>query len=232
MARLVHLHARTSRRLGAPGGHDTIVLGEGWHGRPLPAPGSLVFIEFPRAAAGQEAALVYTVVDIDLHGNLTAEAVVGAPPAVHAETPCLVRYGGGLEDQTIEALALTSSGGSVIARLNTADARRYPRSREEVPVTVELPGTSLPVAVGVTEDVSLGGLRARLPVPVPAARHVFVALHPDGTPPIVAVARVVSCDTARSGVGYVARVEYTLMPAIDQARLWSLVESPTGDREP
>ncbi len=228
MAHLVHLHARTSRRLGALGERDTIVLGEGGDGRVLPAPGSLVFIEFPTDVAGQEAALVYTVVDIDLRGNLTAEAVVGAAPAVHAETPCLVRYRDGLEDQTIEALALTSSEGSVIARLNTGDARRYPRSRAEVPVTIELPGTSLPVAEGVTEDVSLGGLRARLPVPLPAARHVFVAVHPDGTPPIVAVARVVSCDAAASGAGYIARVEYTLMPPIDQARLWSLVESPTG----
>jgi hypothetical protein len=231
MTRLAHLHAHTSRRPGAAEEGDPIVFERGPMGRPLPAPGSLVFIEFPTAVAGEDAALIYTVVDLDGHGNLTADAVVGAAPALRAETPCLVRYRGGLDELTVDALTLTSSDRSVIVRLNTGEARRYPRSRHELDVSIEVPGTNLPVAQGTTEDISLGGLRARLRGPVPPSRHVFVTVRPRGTPPIVAVARIVSCDALGSGTGYSARVEYTLMAPIDQARLWSLVESATDEIE-
>jgi hypothetical protein len=231
MALLDHLHTHTSRRPSMEQDGDPIVLARGPSGRPLPAPGSLVFIEFPTAVAGEDAALIYTVVDIDGRGNLTADAIVGDAPALPAETPCLVRYRGGLDELTVDALTLTSSDRSVIVRLNTAEARRYPRCRHELDVSIELPGTRFPVALGTTEDVSLGGLRARLPMPVPPTRHVFVTVHPRGTPPIVAVARIVSCDALGLGAGYAVRIEYTLMAPIDQARLWSLVESATDEIE-
>jgi PilZ domain-containing protein len=227
MGGVVQLRAQRENCCGPAEDVRPIVVGatEPW-ARPLPVLGGAVFIEFPTDVSGPDAAVLYRVVDVDRRGNLTAEAVVGLVPAVRAESPCIVRYRRGTDEVAADALALSASRGTVILRLNMADARRHPRSALEVGVSIEVPGTGHRAMIGTTEEVSLGGLRARLPACLPVDRRAFVSLHPSATPPIAAIAVIASCDPGTPAGWYVARLEYTLMAPTDQARLWSLVESP------
>jgi hypothetical protein len=89
-----------------------------------------------------------------------------------------------------------------------------------------VPQTNLGVIDGLTEDVSVGGLRARLPVAVPADQHAFISLDLAGSDPILAAARTLSCAPIGPRASHIVRVQFTILSAQDQARLFALLEWP------
>ncbi len=191
----------------------------------------MLFIGLPSSIAGPGAAQLYGVTDSDQEGTVTARAVVGLPPTVRGEAPC-VRYGSGTEEITVDALAVSDHDGALVVRLNTEDARRDPRYRSPVPLSVELPGADGGAVLGVTRDVSVGGVSALLPQSLSPVRRVFLSLHFSEPAPIIAVARMLSCEKCADEAGWVARFEFTLMAAHDRERLLELLEEPVDGAAP
>jgi hypothetical protein len=192
--------------------------------RPLPPLGGVLFIGLPSSIAGPGAAQLYGVTDSDHEATVTARAVVGLPPTARGEAPYVVRYGSGTDEVTVDALAASEHDGSLVVRLNTEDARRDPRYRSPVPLSVEVPGADGAAVLGVTRDVSVGGVRALLPQSLAPIRRVFLSLHFSKSAPIIAVARMLSCESCADEPGWLARFEFTLMAAHDRERLSELLE--------
>jgi hypothetical protein len=191
--------------------------------RPLPGLGALLFVELPSTVTGPDAAVLYAVVSLDGAGDLTARPVVGVTPVLRTEMPCLVRPMAAPEDMFVDAFARTAHDGGLILHLDGVDSRLHRRYPLTMPVVVQPPGSV--GMVGTTEDISLGGLRAHLPAPLPAVRRVFVSLTLPGSPPIVGTARMVSCERSDGAGPYLARVEYASMATADRARLWVLLDA-------
>jgi hypothetical protein len=188
-----------------------------------------LFVELPRVVSGGDAPELYVVVASD-GTEARARPVVGATPLLRADVPCLVRAWGAPEELAVEAFARTAHDGGLGLRLDPLEARRYHRVERTVPVTVEAPGAE--VVAGKTEDVSLGGVRARLLSAPPAARRLFVSLLSPGSPAIVASARVVAAEPSDDEPSCVVRLEFTSIAPLDHARLWALVDLPAGAERP
>ncbi len=217
------MHLRTANR-GRPAA-DGEVPGTGTEhpNRPMPSLGALLSVELPRAVTGPNVALLFVVASSE-QGDITASPLVGRTPVLRRLVPCLVRYLAVPQEVTVEGFARTSRDGALVVQLGSVDERRRRRYQRQMPVTIEAPGAD--AITGTTEDISLGGLRARTPVALPAARRVFVSLDAPHSPAIIAAARAVSCERSSYGRWYDARLEYTSMTALDQARLGSLLDSP------
>jgi hypothetical protein len=194
--------------------------------RPLPSIGSRIHLEFPKVQGRLDSAGRYLVVDVDGADGVTARPLRGDPPEIRAGTPCLVDYTKGARRLNIDAIALSSGAGGVILQLHTADQRRSPRSGQPMTVTIEVPGTGLGVIEGIAEDISLGGLRLRVPAHLPAGRRAFVSVTVADREPILAAARILTCERTVDGLSHFARVEFTLVSAHDQARLFALMDWP------
>ena len=166
------------------------------------------------------------MVDVDGADGVTARPLRGDPPEIRVGTPCLVDYTNGARRLNIDAIALSSGPGGVILQLHIADRRRSPRYGQPMTVTIEVPGTGLGVIEGVAEDISLGGLRLRVPAHLPAGRRAFVSVAVADRDPILAAARILTCERTVGGLSHFARVEFTLVSAHDQARLFALMDWP------
>ncbi|HZQ59185.1 MAG TPA: PilZ domain-containing protein [Acidimicrobiales bacterium] len=192
-------------------------------GRSLPPLGARAFVELPRGVTGQDPQQLYLVVSSDRTG-VTARPVVGAAPLLRADVPCLVRDWSAPEDLAVEAFARTAPDGGLALHFDPLESRRHRRSRRVVPVLIEATGAD--VVVGTTQDVSLGGVCARLSSPPPLAHRLFVSLLPANSPAIVALARVVAVEQQGDERSWTVRLEFTSIAPLDQARLLAFVELP------
>jgi len=193
--------------------------------RALPTPplGGRVQLIFPRSIGWSGR---YVVADIDGGDTITVRPTTGSAADARAGTPCFVTYTVGKRRLTTEAIAINCGAAGAVLQLRLADQRRFPRYRRPIAVEIEVPQTELGVVEGVTEDISLGGFRARVPVGLPADRRAFVALGSADAEPILAAARVLTCVPSAAGASHVVRVEFTLVSPHDQARLFALVDWP------
>jgi hypothetical protein len=193
--------------------------------RALPTPplGGRVQLIFPRST-GWSGRYVVAVVDggDTITVRPTTRSVVDAPVG----TPCFVTYTVGKQRLTTEAVTVDCGPAGAVLQLRLADQRRFPRYRRPIAVEIDVPQTELGLVEGVTEDISLGGFRARVPVGIPVDRRAFVALGLADAEPILAAARILTCVPSVAGTSHVVRVEFTLVSPGDQARLFALVDWP------
>jgi hypothetical protein len=197
---------------------------------PAPSPlvvGAAITIEFPTAVVSHDGKGPYVVVDVDGHDTLTARSMLGEPPAVRVGTPCLVHSTIEAERQIREAIVLSSGPGGVIVQVHPADEHRLPHCRRPMTVLVEVPGTQLGVVEGVTEEISVGGVRARVPVELPTCRRAFISLPGEDSTPILAVATILACGPTIAERTYFLRAEFTLVSPHDQLRLFALMNWST-----
>jgi len=166
----------------------------------------------------------YVVVDVAGQDTVTARPMVGEPPAVRVGTPCLIDYTIGAQRRSREAIVLSSGPGGVIVQVHLADQHRLPHCRRPMTVFVEVPGVKLGVIEGVTEDVSLGEVRARVPIALPTDRRAFISLHGTDSTSILAVARILACGPTLAEGTYFLRAEFTLVSPHDQLRLFALMD--------
>jgi hypothetical protein len=192
--------------------------------RPMPVIGTQIRVEFPKVAVPLEPAGHYTVTDVDERGDVTAWPVFEQAPPVQAGTPCLVDYHVGGERFIVDAMTVSSGAGGVVLQLSMADPEPVPGHHRPVAVTIEIPGSDLGLVEGVTEEISLGGLRVLVPVAVPVDRRAFVSLGVADATPILAAARTLSCSPAKAPASYVLRVVFTMVTVHDQARLFAMVK--------
>jgi hypothetical protein len=192
----------------------------------VPSIGERLQIDFPRLSVPDEPSRRYVVADIDDNGNVTARPIGGCPPSARTGTPCTVQYHAGAEPRRVAAILVSCGPGGVVMQLHAGDQRRFPRYHRRVAMTIEVPQTNLGVIDGVTEDVSVGGLRARIPVALPADQHAFISLDLAGSDPILAAARTLSCAPIGARASHIVRVQFTILSAQDQARLFALLEWP------
>jgi hypothetical protein len=196
---------------------------------PMPSIGDRIRVDFPTSNSPSDPSGRYIVADIDGADNITALPLGFSPPAMRAGSPCLVEYRRGQRRVNVGAITLNSGPGGVVMQLHTLDQRRFPRFRRPIALTIEVPHTTLGVIDGVTEDVSLGGLRAHVPVAVPTDRRAFVSLGVATADPILAVARTLSCNPVGARATHVVRVQFTVISAQDQARLFALLDWPVSE---
>ena len=198
--------------------------------RPLPGLGTQLFVELPGTVTEADVALLYTVVSLNGDGDITARPVVGATPVLRADMPCLVRPVAAPEEMFVDAFARTSHDGGLILHMDAVDARRHHRYAQSIAVAIQPPGSD--GVYGTTEDISLGGVRARVPTPLPPVRRVFLSLMPAESSPIVATARMVSCERSDGPGSYLVRLEYASMATAHRARLWLLLEATAEGEAP
>lgn len=196
---------------------------------PMPSLGDRIRVDFPTSNSPSDPSGRYVVADIDGADNITALPLGFSPPPLRAGSPCLVQYGAGQRRLNVGAIALSSGPGGVVMQLHTLDQRRFPRFRRPISLTIEVPHTTLGVIDGVTEDVSLGGLRAHVPVAVPTDRRAFVSLGVASADPILAVARTLSSNPVGAQGTHAVRVQFTVISPQDQARLFALLDWPVSE---
>jgi hypothetical protein len=193
---------------------------------PMPPVGGRIQVDFPRLSVPYHSSGRYIVADIDGDDTITVWPVGGYTPEVRAGTPCLVEYRVSARRLTVGAIALNSGPGGVVMHLHTGDQRRFPRLQGPVAMTIEVPSTDLGVVDGVTEAVSLGGLRATVPVALPADQRAFVSISVVAADPILAAARTLACAPAVARGSHIVRVQFTVVSSSDHARLCTLLHWP------
>jgi len=192
--------------------------------RPMPLIGTEIGVEFPKVEVPLDPAGRYTVTDVDERGDVTARPVFEQAPRVRGGTPCLVDYDFGGTRFMVDAMTVSSGAGGVVLQLSMADPQPVPGHHRPVAVTIEVPGSGLGLVAGITEEISLGGLRVLVPVALPVDRRAFVSLGVADAAPILAAARTLSCSPAKGSRSYVQRVVFTMVSVHDQARLFAIVK--------
>jgi PilZ domain-containing protein len=193
--------------------------------RALPTPplGGRVQLTFPRSIGWSGR---YVVDDVDGGDTVTVRPIAGRAGDAPVGTPCFVTYTMGQHRLTTEAITIDCGPAGAVLQLRLADQRRFPRYRRPIAVEIDVPQTALGLVEGVSEDISLGGLRARVPVGIPTDRRAFVALGQADAQPILVAAKILTCAPSGVGTSHVVRVEFTLVSPDDQARLFALVDWP------
>jgi hypothetical protein len=196
---------------------------------PMPPIGERVQIDFPGLSASDDWSGRYVLSDIDGSDTITARPIIGSSPCLRAGTPVLVGYQIDGHRLHVGGIVINCGPSGAIIRLHTAEQRRFPRFCRPVAVSIEIPHTNLGVIEGLTEDISLGGLRAALPLPTPVDRRAFIAVGVAGSNPILAMGRILSCVARDHRSSHVVRAQFTLISASDQARLFALLDWPLVD---
>lgn len=194
----------------------------------MPSVGTRIRVDVPLRSAPNGSGQ-YLVADVDKSDNVSAWPLGCSAPSIRAGTPCLVEYRVGGQRICVGATTLNAGPHGLVIQLYAQDQRRFPRFRRPTAMTIEVPTTSAGLIEGVTEDLSLGGLRAKLPVAVPTDRRSFVSLELAGGDPIMTVARTLSCTPVGGRGAHLVRVQFTAVSANDQARLFVLLDWPIQD---
>src|SRR5579862_7909574 len=192
----------------------------------MPAVGGRIQVDFPRLSTSLDASGRYVVTDIDGAETITARPIVGCPPGARSGTPVLVGYSIDGRRVQVGAIVVSCGPGGAILQLYAGEQRRFPRHRRPIAVTIEVPQTSLGVIDGITEDISLGGLRATIPVAIPVDRRAFISLCVAAVDPILMMGRTLFCAPVPIRRGHILRVQFTVVSASDRARLFAFLDRP------
>jgi hypothetical protein len=192
----------------------------------MPLVGGRIQIDFPRLITAFDSSGRYTVTDIDRLETITVRPIVGCAPVLRSGTPALVRYSVDGRRLQVGAIVVSCGSGGAVLQLQGGEQRRSPRYRRPIAVTIDVPQTSLGVVDGITEDISLGGLRAIIPVAIPADQRAFISLAVVAADPILMMGRTLSCAPVAVRGGHALRVQFTLVSACDQARLFAVLDWP------
>ena len=130
-----------------------------------PAVGARIQIDVPRLSTSLHASGRYVVTEIDGAEAIAVRPIVGCAPGARsahlfwwATTPTGGAYRW--------AIVLSCGSGGAIPQLYAGEQRRFSRHRRPIAMTIEVPQTGLGAVDGITEDISLGGLRAAVPVAI------------------------------------------------------------------
>jgi hypothetical protein len=195
----------------------------------MPSVGDRIRIDFPKLTTSLDGSGRYKVTDIDGDETITVRPIVGCPPGVRSGTPVLVGYLVGGRRIQVGAIVVSCGTGGAVLQLYVGEQRRFPRHRRPVAVTIEVPQTSLGVIDGITQDISTGGLRAIIPLAIPVDQRALISLGVAAADPILMMGRTLSCVPVAVRRGHVLRVQFTVVSASEQARLFAFLDWPVSE---
>jgi len=186
--------------------------------------GSRVHVTLPEPYGRAGVPARYVVVDA-YERELTLRPEAPPPAALPpVGTPCLI--GPSLTEDcrsASEAIVVASGPSMLIVDVVVNDRRHHPRYRCACAVRVEVPGTAMGCVEGVLEDLSAGGLRARMPVLLPVDHRVFVSVLLPAAQPIAAIAVVRGAYWSGRRDHGLSRLQFRLMAPSHRARLDALL---------
>ena len=193
------------------------------------AVGASVVVALPSPYGGPGSPRRYRVAAV-LGREVTLRPEAGPiEPWPPAGAPCLIGSGAAaVRHESCEAVVVASSASMLIVEV-VRDARRHVRFRVPCRARLEAPGTNLGVLEADVEDISMGGMRVRIPVLPPLDCRLFASVQVGDAPPILAISEVRGVHHGDEPGDLVVRLQFTVMAPSHQARLGALLEAPADE---
>ncbi len=198
----------------------------------LPPRGASVLVTLPKPYRRGSAPACYTVAGArGQRLTLLSDEQWGdldAPPGA----PCLVRsvHAQGRR-LTCPALVVAAGASTLIVDAAT-DPRRHSRHRRAYRVRIEVLDSDIGVVDGISDDLSVGGMRVRTAIALPPDARAFVTVPLADAAPVLALAEVRGArGTTEADVGHIARLKFTLIAPFQEGRLQALLRWPSDEEQ-